>query len=127
MKKREIVFRILLVLYLAALGYVCFSSSESLPVFPPEIFGLPFDKVVHFTMFLPFPFLLYFCFPKIILSKKHSILVALQIFVCGAALAWGTEFIQGYLPERQKDIMDLVADCSAIFLGSLAVFFINRK
>ena len=59
--KHPVLYRIsMLVLfaaYLAGVTYLCFSTGQTSLKMPKELFGIPFDKCVHFLMFLPFPVL----------------------------------------------------------------------
>ena len=43
-------------------------------------------------------------------------------FAVGAAIAWGTEYIQGMLPYRSRDMADLRADLLALGISTLGVF-----
>ena len=54
---RKLFWRILLVVYLAAVAYVCFAGQGSLPKFTDWPFSIPADKCVHFVLFLPWPIL----------------------------------------------------------------------
>ncbi len=116
---RKLIWFLLLCLYVTAVAVLCFMKPEGLPEVSPDIFGIPIDKVVHFMMFFPFPFVAYeaFC-PK---TKKKSIHIAvlLAMYGIGLTLAIGTEHIQGQLGYRSEDIKDFYSDsigisCSAV-------------
>jgi hypothetical protein len=62
MRIRRIIFLLLFCLYIAAVAYLCFARPDEVPSLPETWFGLPADKVAHFLMFLPFPFLGYIAF-----------------------------------------------------------------
>ena len=63
MKVNKTIARIVFLLYLAVLMYLCFGKFQGIPQAPHGFFGIEGDKVVHFLMFLPFPILSYFAFP----------------------------------------------------------------
>ncbi len=118
-------FRILLVVYLAGVAYLCFGHFDDLPSIQKTIFGIPMDKVVHFCMFFPAPLIGFFAFrdkPK----PAGEALVSL-ICICSFACIFAgiTEIIQGTLPYRSEDINDFKADCLAIGIATVLTFFIN--
>lgn len=126
--KRYKLIRILFVLYLAAVAYLCFSNSAGLPRIPA--FSFPgADKLVHFLMFFPFTPLLWF-------SSRRSGNVTSQetvkrlglICLTGFAFGLSTEIIQAILPYREADIKDLLADTLGIAASALVlVAIIKRK
>lgn len=104
----------MLVLYLGALAYACFAHSEMLPSIHNWPFGIPFDKVAHFCMFVPFPVLMYLSMERIPTLVKIILALAL-----GFMLAGGTEYIQGLTAYRDKDILDFAADTVGLAVGSI--------
>ena len=122
--KRTTFFKILTFIYVVVVGYLCFTNFESLPTAPGKFLGLPADKVVHFVMFFPFPLLVYLSFP---MEKKKfwSIFgLLILIFAIGCVMAGITEYVQGKLPYRTMDIMDLRADMHGMMLATLICFLI---
>ena len=148
---RKLFWRILLVVYLAAVAYVCFAGQGSLPKFTDWPFSIPADKCVHFVLFLPWPILACLSFieispratlgrndrsvvisspssvissPSSVISSEvekspRSIVILLIITLIGMALAGTTEWIQGLLPYRSKDVWDFIADCLGLLAGAL--------
>ena len=57
--KRRILYITAFCIYIGAILYLCLTKPDNLPQTEFLIFGLPADKVAHFTMFLPFPILMY--------------------------------------------------------------------
>ncbi|MBO4610956.1 MAG: hypothetical protein J5668_02495, partial [Bacteroidales bacterium] len=123
----KIFWRILLVVYLAAVAYLCFASQGGLPKFDDWPFKIPADKVVHFLMFLPWPILASLSVmpdrssvmtgsdrasmtPDRVGGDVKIVIILLIITLIGCALAGTTEWIQGLLPYRSRDIMDFIAD-----------------
>lgn len=115
-RKRQISV-VLFILYLAAVGYICFSSGEDFPSFDDSIFGVATDKVVHFTMFLPFVFL-FFIACKPVMTERPIAFWALAI-IAGFGLAATTEFVQMILPTRTAELFDCVADGLGVLSGAL--------
>ena len=116
----KIFWRILLVVYLAAVAYLCFASQGGLPKFDDWPFKIPADKVVHFLMFLPWPILASISvMPDRDRASVRMVVILLIITLIGCALAGTTEWIQGLLPYRSRDIMDFIADSLGLMTGAL--------
>lgn len=114
------------IVYFLAVLYLCFghiSTDENLPV---EMFGIPFDKVVHFCMFLPFP-----VFGTLAFAGKKPWRALSFSIILGVVAATSIELLQSVLTEyRGTDIWDLVANLTAIVTGSLltsAFLAVRRK
>lgn len=107
--------RILMAVYLAAVGILCFGnfSSTGLDV-PGRLFGIPVDKVVHFVMFLPFVPLFYGSFCR----DGRSFTVAFAGFLLAVAVGGAIEVLQGETGYRSRDVLDLLSDS----LGALSGF-----
>ena len=116
----RIFWRILLVVYLAAVAYICFASQGDLPTFDNRPFKIPADKVVHFVMFLPWPILAALSvMPGYDRASVRTVILLLIITIIGCALAGATEWIQGLLPYRSRDVYDFIADCLGLLTGAL--------
>jgi len=118
-KGTRIFFGILLVLYLAAVAYLCFSTLQHIPKVSRQIWGIPTDKFVHFVMFLPFPFLVYMTFAPITRKFFKALMHIIIIFGLGCTVAAGTEIVQKFLSYRSYDLMDFRADAMALVAGSI--------
>ena len=116
---------ILLVLYLATVGFLCFAQLDKLPDVGKTILGFEPDKVVHFLMFLPMAPLLYFSYGRVIPGFWQSLLTTLVVFIIGCVIAAGTELGQGLTRYRSQDPKDFVADACALGLGALITFITN--
>ncbi len=123
--KRTTIFRVLTILYLAAIAVLCFANFGSVREVPLTIFGIPTDKIVHFLMFLPFPVVAFFSFPLKKAGVVKTLLLIVGIFAVGCLLAWGTEYVQSKLPYRTMDPMDFQADAIGLICGSVAAFLIR--
>ncbi len=119
------IFRILLLVYLAGVAYLCFGNFNDLPDIQKTLFGIPMDKVVHFGMFFPAPLIGFFAFNKEPLSPGKAAVTLLCICSIACVFAGLTEIIQGTLPYRSEDIKDFEADCLAIGISTVTVFIIN--
>lgn len=125
MKLNKTTYRILFLIYLAVVLFLCFGHFRSLPQAPREFFGLEADKIVHFLMFLPFPVLAYLAFSRPSHKARHSLLLAVCILAAGAVFAAGTELIQGLIPYREADNSDFLADFLALCLSAVVIFAID--
>ncbi len=126
MIKRTILFRILTLVYLVAVGFLCFGNFGGLPEVQRIILGIPTDKLVHFLMFVPFAFLAFWSFSK---ADKAGIgktmLALLALFALGCLIAWGTEVVQGKLPYRTFDVKDFRADRIGLACGTIITFVVQ--
>ncbi|MBR6458425.1 MAG: VanZ family protein [Bacteroidales bacterium] len=120
MLRKVLFWRILLVIYLAAVSYICFASQGGLPTIENWPFKIPADKCVHFVMFLPWPVLACLSVLPIGAGRtRKAVITLLIITLLGCALAGATEWIQGLLPYRSRDVVDFIADCLGLLTGAL--------
>ena len=122
---KTILSRILFLLYLAGIAFLCFMHVDKLPDVQKFIFGIPTDKVVHFGMFLPFPILAYLAYDHLTNKLWSAILFALITLLTGLAIAYATEYVQGMLPYRSMEMADFKADALAISISCVLVFIID--
>lgn len=122
---RALLCRILMLLYIFAVAYLCFNNFKDIPDVPKELFGIPMDKIVHFCMFIPFPVLGFFSFDHRKWSTARTAGVIVELFAYGCVFAGLTEIIQGSLPYRTQDIADFRADMIGIGLASILVFLVD--
>ena len=122
MTRKQLLFaRILLILYLCALAWLLFGRLDHTPDVPTSFFGIPTDKIVHFSMFLPFPVLVYFAFGRYSEKFLKSFLLLWATFFAGAIIAGGTEIGQGMTEYRSADRFDFLADLAGLGTGTIAV------
>ena len=122
----KIAFQIIFWLYVAGVLFLCFGHFDSTPSVPLDFFGIPTDKIVHFTMFFPFPILAFLAFDRFTDSVKSTLLFTGATFIVGLILAFGTEWGQAHFTEyRSGDPMDLLADTMALFLSSVLVIVVD--
>ena len=130
MKIRHIFAKILMLLYIVTVCYLCFAKFPQNNDIPRTLFGFPSDKVVHFLMFFPFPILAYFAFHNA-RGKWYSMVGFLLIVAAlGMLMSWCTEEVQGMLVYRCKDLDDFRADAAGIGLGALLILMysaVSRK
>ena len=119
---KTILARILFILYLAAIAFLCFMHADKLPDMQKTLLGIPSDKVAHFLMFLPFPILAFLAYDHVTNKFWSAVLFAVLTFAVGAGIAWLTEYIQGFLPYRSRDLSDFRADLIALGISTLGVF-----
>ncbi len=121
-RPQKILFRILFFLYIAGVLFLCFGHFDTAPDIPTSFLGIPMDKVVHFTMFFPFPILAFLAFDQFTESIRSTLLFTGITFLTGVLLALGTEWGQARLTTyRSGDPLDLAADLTALILSSLLV------
>jgi len=122
----KIAFQIIFWLYVAGVLFLCFGHFDSTPSVPLDFFGIPTDKIVHFTMFFPFPILAFLAFDRFTDSVKSTLLFTGATFIVGLILAFGTEWGQAHFTEyRSGDPLDLLADTMALFLSSVLVIVVD--
>ncbi len=127
-KSQIILFRILFVLYLAAVLYLCFGHFEHIPSVKRSFWGIPSDKLVHFCMFFPFPIIAYLAFDQFTETVPQTLLFTGVTLVLGLLLAMGTELGQAKLTHhRSGDSFDFLADSLAIAISSIIVFFLDVR
>ena len=83
------------------------------------------DRIAHFIMFFPFPFSAWFAFGGKI-KKKTGKFAFLTLLITGIVIASLTETLQAFIPGRDSDWLDLVANFTSIFLGTLLVMCIDK-
>ena len=124
-KKTRLFARLVLVLYIAALAWLCFGDFSDVQDVPKTVFGLEIDKIVHFLMFFPFPFLVFFSFGRRGEKAWKAILWTVVVFAVGCTLAGVTEIVQGELGYRTADVMDFRADGLSLAIASLITFILR--
>ena len=118
----NILFRAFLLLYIAAVAFLCFADFNDLPDIQKTIFGLPADKVVHFCMFFPLPPIGFMAFNSERGRTAGTAAAILNICAFSCIFAGITEIVQGSLPYRSEDIGDFAADCLSICISGLLTF-----
>ena len=122
----KIAFQIIFYLYVAGVLFLCFGHFDNTPDVPMSFLGIPTDKLVHFTMFFPFPILAFLAFDQFTETVKSTLLFTGITFIVGVLLAFGTEWGQAHLTEyRSGEPLDLAADILALFLSSILVAVID--
>lgn len=93
----------------------------------PDTGGLlAFDKVAHTIVFAILSLL------AIVGSTKHKIAHSLRtntiFYALGSCISYGImlELIQALIPDREFDLLDIVANISGVFVGAF-VFYIIYK
>jgi len=120
--KRRILYITAFCIYIGAILYLCLTKPDNLPQTEFLIFGLPADKVAHFTMFLPFPILMYLMFFDRSRSRWQDMLILVAAIALGIGAAFGTEYLQALTQYRSSDIKDTFADIKGLSTGALIVF-----
>ncbi|MBQ3766891.1 MAG: hypothetical protein II874_09165 [Bacteroidales bacterium] len=125
-EKQRTCARVLFVLYLVAVAWLCFGKFSSVPDVPRSFWGIPTDKVVHFLMFFPYPLLAFLAFGPQTKDVRPFLLWTAVTFLTGCAVAGITEVVQAkYLPYRMGDLADFRADLLALAIASAIVCIIG--
>ncbi len=96
---------------------------------PALIFGIEIDKVVHFIVFLPYPFLLWLAFNKRF-TRHRKLFLRFLIPMNGLLFAIITELLQSLNPSRDFDFFDILANILSIIFASMVlnvIHFINDR
>ena len=93
-----------------------------------KVFAIPnFDKLVHMGLFGGFVLLWSLYFNKKILNQKKMLVVFFRIFIIASLYGATTEFIQKYIPSRDFDIADILADVAGAAIAyGIANIFLSR-
>lgn len=108
---------ILFILYLGALGTLCFLHGDHLPNITGTWMGYRADSIAHAAMFLPF---IPLAFMSIGFRKPgffKDMFLLLIMAAVGLCTAYATEIIQGQLRYRTFEFRDVVADCVGLAAG----------
>ena len=127
MKGKIIFHRILFVLYLAAIVWLCVYNFNSIGKFPTTIAGIHTDKIVHFCMFFPFPLFSYISYERKKKGLGSTLLFVGATLLLGFILAVGTEIAQSFLSYRTADYKDLIADSAGLAVSSVIVLVRDIK
>ncbi len=123
-KPCNILFRILLVLYIGIIAYLCFAHVESAPKVT-TIAGLPADKVMHFCMFFPLPVIGHMAYGKKADNMAEAVKILLYLASFSCIFAGITEIVQGSLAYRSYDMLDFMVDCMSVCVSGLMMFLID--
>jgi VanZ family protein len=115
----DYIIKLMFYLYiLTVLSLMLFSINVSDINVPKEIMGIAIDKVVHFFIFFPYPFLLYVSFKRKFTANLPFFLWII-IPLSGIFFAIATEFLQSLNPARSFELSDMAANVSAIVSASI--------
>ena len=117
--KMTVIYPVLTLLYM---GLIFYLSSSPLPMtFYPFSF---FDKLVHIIEYGILASLIYLSLRDIKVSKNHLFILAFTIsFLYGVS----DEIHQYFVPLRQFDYLDIVADGMGILIGFFVFFLLSRR
>jgi len=102
--------------YMALIFYLSSSFAPSLPRLPRHS-----DKLLHMLAYMPLAFLLYGSLTRSGL-KKYVFIIA---FLAAGLYGITDEFHQSFVPGRDTDLLDLVADFTGAFIGSTGARFLR--
>ena len=116
-RNARLIWIALFVLYIACIAYLCFSEGREGLDLPKDIWNIPFDKCVHFLMFIPFPVLGTVAFHY----KSWWRTLCLMTLVANI-FAFTFELLQSRITEtRTTDPADLNANILGITVGLLVM------
>lgn len=113
---------VLFIIYLGLLAYLCFGQpTELFRKIPATLWGLPFDKCVHFIMFFPFPFLSHEAF-----YYRNKWRAQVLSIICALVFCFAFELLQSKLTSyRITDPWDLSVNVASVTVGTIIVAIIN--
>lgn len=118
---RHITSIALFIIYMGAVAYICFGHPTAVIKVPRELWGIPFDKIVHFAIFFPYPFLAQEAF--YFRDKWRSLVIAI---LTGLIFCFTFELLQEKITTyRTTDPWDLSINVAALTLGSFIVCIFN--
>ena len=124
-RSNRILARVFLVIYLGLIAFACFGHFDNVFGSSPDFLGIPKDKLAHFLMFFPLPFLMWLALDKYTTKAWHSLLFAAGAFLVGSLIAAATEIGQYYTGYRSAEALDFFADTLAMAICSLIVFVLD--
>ncbi|MCF0173906.1 MAG: VanZ family protein [Bacteroidales bacterium] len=128
-KNYHIGYRLLIltvfVLYVASVIFCCLYAFPNANLsLVKKLFGVSYDKVIHFIMFLPYPMLFSALYRAVFMSASNFKILVIALF-SGLFFAGLTELAQGLLTSvRTPDFYDYIADCAAIGVSTLCSIFL---
>ena len=115
----------LFILYIGLVAYLCFGHPYRFVTIPKTLWGLPFDKCVHFILFFPYPLLAHKAFYT--KNKWRSLVLAV---LTGMVLCFTMELLQDKLTTyRTTDPVDLLVNVASVTISSIitSVIALFRK
>lgn len=123
-KTNKWIWRVLSVLYVMAVLYLCLASPDSLPKIKKWWdFPIKADTIAHFLMFSPSLSLLFLSVDR--KYRNHTTLF-LCLIIC-LLLAGCTELLQSLSPVRSMELLDFIADSLSILISYLILFVYLQK
>lgn len=124
----RILVKVLFLIYVGIVLFLCFFNfSDSGIELPLTFLGIPIDKVFHFLMFFPYPFIGWLLYRYSRHLGKYKEFALSMTFITGLLFAVATELAQKYIfTDRAGEFMDFVADVIGIIIGSIIVKFIGE-
>ncbi|MDP3436030.1 MAG: hypothetical protein Q8S04_02180 [Bacteroidales bacterium] len=119
-------FRSLFLIYVAIVIFASLYSFKNTSVdLSFFILGVRVDRLVHFIMFLPFPLFAWLAFGSTI--KRYTGRFSMSaLAISGLLISTITETLQTLNPNRDFDYIDLIANYSAIVVGTIMVALIEK-
>lgn len=130
MKRKLFIITIAAMLsYIGLIFFLClFNFSDNGLELPSYFLGIKSDKIIHFTMFFPFPLICHLLFYNIAYFENRILLRSLIILASGALLALLSEYSQLKLTAyRSYDNMDLVADGFGLLSATAATLLLEKR
>ena len=119
-------FRSLFLIYIFIVLFASLYSFKNTSVdLSGFILGIRADRLIHFIMFLPFPLFAWLAFGSAI--KRYTDRFSMSaLAISGLLISTITETLQTLNPNRDFDYIDLIANYSAIIIGTILVALIDK-
>ena len=118
-KKIKRISLALFCIYIIAVILLCVIKTDDIPKLPKTFLGIPFDKIAHFIMFLPFIVLGYGAFMPIEKGIWRKVALIGILLVLGGVFAFSTERLQAITDYRSYEILDMTADSIGLVAGTI--------
>ena len=105
-------------------GGIWFLSSQSTLPQPKGVFG--WDKLQHITAFVTLAVAAGLWVPPVFWNTRPVLSLLLVAFI-GAAYGAVDELHQYFVPGRESDVWDWLADALGAFLGAAAMLLVMRR
>lgn len=126
---RRYIWAFILCCYFAVVLALCLAKPGQIPALEKSIWGIPADKIAHFLMFLPYPYIAYTAFRPAEYARQRHLMVLIAVLAAGTGIAMGTERLQALSDYRSYEIGDFYADVIGMTVSSIiaAIYIILRK
>ena len=130
-RKAIICSTIIFIAYMATVMFLCLArfSGGGIDINLSDYFlGIRLDRIVHFSMFFPFPFICWLFLKYNTKLQQRKIFLYVAIILTGVAFAAIAESSQElFTTYRDSDPLDFCANITGIITGSVILFLAEKQ